>query len=559
MANEAYRGEKTEICEAFMSLSMDSNTSLSSDIQLHTESDVENESQPIGSVDRLLKRISRNKDLPSFSKYIIEINRKLSSDSKHLSASELSNIILKDYAFATKLLKLVNSAYYSLFRGKITTITRAVVLLGFEKVSMAAASLLLFEHLKSKSSVPELKEGAVMAFWSGLIAIDVAKIMGFKGGEEAFICAMLYNLGKQIALFYLPKEYDDITKLVLKNSTNEASASKSVLGISFEELGIAVAEKWNFPDKIVSSMKRLSGKELQGRNGKNNNSLQGLSNFSNELCYIYNDTEETKREASLSALLKNYQKHISLSKKQLSGVIDASMEKVKKHADVLSINIENSRFLSRLPVSDQQSQNQGGNLPLDTKKALAQSLTNPEASDMGLSGAKETDQVDTIISGIQDMSAAMIGKYDINDIALIALESMYRGFGFNRAVFFLMNENKKKLEARFEYGRDIEHITKRFSFEIAGTQSIFNIALAKQKDIIIPNTREGHIHQLIPQWFRHRFNTPSFVFLPITYEKTCIGAFYADREKPGPPLPEGQYKYLNMLRNQLLLAIRYLN
>ena len=559
MANEAYRGEKTEICEAFMSLSMDSNTNLSSDIQLHTESDVENESQHIGSVDRLLKRISRNKDLPSFSKYIIEINRKLSSDSKHLSASELSNIILKDYAFATKLLKLVNSAYYSLFRGKITTITRAVVLLGFEKVSMAAASLLLFEHLKSKSSVPELKEGAVMAFWSGLIAIDVAKIMGFKGGEEAFICAMLYNLGKQIALFYLPKEYDDITKLVLKNSTNEASASKSVLGISFEELGIAVAEKWNFPDKIVSSMKRLSGKELQGRNGKNNNSLQGLSNFSNELCYIYNDTEETKREASLSALLKNYQKHISLSKKQLSGVIDASMEKVKKHADVLSINIENSRFLSRLPVSDQQSQNQGGNLPLDTKKALAQSLTNPEASDMGLSGAKETDQVDTIISGIQDMSAAMIGKYDINDIALIALESMYRGFGFNRAVFFLMNENKKKLEARFEYGRDIEHITKRFSFEIAGTQSIFNIALAKQKDIIIPNTREGHIHQLIPQWFRHRFNTPSFVFLPITYEKTCIGAFYADREKPGPPLPEGQYKYLNMLRNQLLLAIRYLN
>jgi HD-like signal output (HDOD) protein len=547
-----------------MNLSMDSNTNLSSDIQLRTESDAQNELQPIGSVDRLLKRINRDKDLPSFSKHIIEINRKLSSDSKHLSASELSNIILKDYAFATKLLKLVNSAYYSLFRGKITTITRAVVLLGFKKVSMAAAGLLLFEHLKSKSSVPELKEGAVMAFWSGLIAVDVAKIMGLEE-EEAFICAMLYNLGKQIGLFYLPNEYADITKLVLKNNTSEAAASKSVLGISFEELGIAVAEKWNFPDKIVNSMKRLSGKELQGRKVKNNNALQGLSNFSNELCHIINDTEENKREASLSALLKNYKKHISLSEKQLSGVIDASMEKVKKHADVLSINIEGSRFLSRLPINgqkqppDQQRQNQGDNLPLDTKKALSQSLTNPEASDMGLSGAKETDQVDAIISGIQDMSAAMIGKYDINDIALIALESMYRGFGFNRAVFFLMNENKKKLEARFGYGRNIERITKGFSFEIAGSQSIFNIALAKQKDIIIPDTREGHIHQLIPQWFRHRFNTPSFVFLPIIYEKICIGAFYADREKPGPPLPEGQYKYLNMLRNQLLLAIRYLN
>ena len=86
---------------------MDSNTNLSSDIQLRTESGAQNEPQPIASVDRLLKRISHDEDLPSFSKHIIEINRKLSSDSKHLSASELSNIILKDYAFATKLLKLV--------------------------------------------------------------------------------------------------------------------------------------------------------------------------------------------------------------------------------------------------------------------------------------------------------------------------------------------------------------------------------------------------------------------------------------------------------------------
>jgi len=536
---------------------------MSSKIQPRTESGAEKESDPISPVDRILKRISRNKDLPSFSKYIIEINCMLSSDSKHLSASELSNIILKDYAFATKLLKLVNSAYFSLSRGKITTITRAVVLLGFEKVSMAATSLLLFEHLKSKFSVPELKEGAVMAFWSGLIAKDVAEIMGLEEGEEAFICAMLYNLGKQIVLFYLPKEYADITQLVLKNGTSEAAASESVLGVSYEELGIAIAEKWNLPDKIVSSMKRLSKKELQGCNGNNNSAMQGLSNFSNELCYIINDTEENNREESLSALLKNYTKHIFLPKKQLAGVIEASMEKVKKHADVLSINFENSRFLSRLPgngqkrQSDRQRQNQGGILDLDAKKALAQSLPNPEASDMGPSGTEGTDPVEAIISGIQDMSAAMAGECDINDIALIALESMYRGFGFNRVVFFLMNKNKKELEARFGYGKDIEHIAKQFSFEIVGTQSIFNIALAKQKDIVIPDTGEEYINKLIPQWFRHRFNTPAFVFLPIVYEKTCIGAFYADREKPGPPFVEGQYKYLNMLRNQLLLAIKY--
>jgi hypothetical protein len=45
LSNKAYRGEKTVICIPFMNLSMDSNTNLSSDIQLRTESDAENESQ----------------------------------------------------------------------------------------------------------------------------------------------------------------------------------------------------------------------------------------------------------------------------------------------------------------------------------------------------------------------------------------------------------------------------------------------------------------------------------------------------------------------------------
>ena len=544
---------------------MESNTNLSPNVQGQSGPGAEKESKPVSSVDRLIKRISRKKDLPSFSKYIIEINRKLSSDSKRLSASELANVILKDYAFATKLLKLVNSAYYSFFRGKITTITRAVVLLGFEKVGMAATSLLLFEHLKGNSSSgPELKEGAVMAFWSGLIAKDVAEIMGLEEGEEAFICAMLYNLGKQIVLFYLPEEYAEIRKLVLRNGHNEATASKAILGISFEDLGIAIARKWNLPDKIVSSMKRLSRQELQAHKGKNSNALQELSNFSNELCDIINETERSKRESSFSALLKNYKEFIPLSKKRLSGVVYESMEKVKKHADVLSINIDSSRFLSRLPIMGQKQypdlerQSRGGDPELNTKIALAQSLSSPEASDMGLSSTKKTGPADAMINGIQDMSATMIGKYEINDIALIALESMYRGFGFNRAVFFRLSKNQKQLEARFGYGMNIDHIVKRFSLEIAGDQNIFSIALAKQKDIIIPNSREEHIRLLIPRWFRDRFNAPSFVFLPIIYEKTCMGAFYADREKPGPPIPEDQYKYLNMLRNQLLLAIKYL-
>lgn len=532
------------------------------DIPKLPESTAREASKSYSAGDLLLRRISCNKDFPSFSKSIIEINRQIFSNSKHSSASNLSNTILKDYALTSKLLKLVNSAFYGMTAAKVTTITRAVVLLGYENVRLAATSLMLFEHLKSKSSGTELQEASVRAFWSGLIAKDVAKIMGLPGTEEAFICAMLHNLGRHIVLFYLPDKCDEITNLILNKGVSGATASKSILGISFEDLGITMAKEWNFPSRIVNSMKRLSSEELQRRKRKDK-TLQALSNFSNELCHIINHTEGNKREASLSALMKRYKKYVRLSKKQLSRVIDASLEKVRKHADVLNISIGGSRFLDRLTAGaqkqqrDHRGQNLDSGLELDATKFLADSQTNPDDSDSRLNDHKKDDPIEVILSGVQDIAAAMVGEYEINDIALIALESMYRGVGFNRVVFFSMKKNGKQLEARFGFGPDIEHIANKVSFEIVETHNIFNMALAKGKDLIIADTDERHIRQLIPGWFRHNFNAPAFVFLPITYNKTCLGAFYADLKNAGPPLPEGQYNFLNMFRNLLVLSIKY--
>ena len=101
-------------------------------------------------LDFLLRKIRHKSDFPSFSKHIMEINKKASvSRVNTSSAFELANAILKDYSLTSKLLKLVNSAFYGQFAGKITTVSRAVVVLGFEQVSMAASSLMLFEHLMS--------------------------------------------------------------------------------------------------------------------------------------------------------------------------------------------------------------------------------------------------------------------------------------------------------------------------------------------------------------------------------------------------------------------------
>jgi len=529
---------------------------------MSTEVNASIQSQILSPGEILLERISRNTDFPTFSKYIIEINRKISSQAKYSSASDLSNTILKDYALTSKLLKLVNSAFYSITGGKVTTVTRAVVLLGYEKVRLATTNLLLFDLMKCDSSVVELKEAFVKAFWCGLIAKDMATTMALEGDEEAFICSMLHNLGRHIVLLYLPDKCADIANLILEKNYSEAKASKAILGISFENLGTAVAEQWKFPPQIVNSMERVPADELQKRKGKIN-ILRVLSNFSDELCHIINTTKGKKTKLLLSTLVKQYARHISLTPQQLALLIDASLEKVRKHADLLNINIENSQFLKRLVVRGQEPQpDRSGRvldseLGLEVSKVFVDSRSGLDASGMLPNQTQEANSVEVILSGIQDMSAAMVGEYKVNDIALMALESMYRGLGFNRVIFFTMMRDKKQMEARFGFGPGIEQIANKVRFAINGTRTIFNLALAREKDLLIENTDEQHVHELIPEWFWHRINAPAFVFLPISLEKNSLGAFYADRKSAGPPIQPGQYKFLTMLRNQLVLAIKF--
>ncbi len=63
---------------------------------------------------------------------------------------------------------------------------------------------------------------------------------------------------------------------------------------------------------------------------------------------------------------------------------------------------------------------------------------------------------------------------------------------------------------------------------------------------------KGHI----PQWYRKTVNAPAFIVYPILVNNVCLGLFYADQEEKGAPIPENQLDYMNILRNQILIAIK---
>lgn len=92
-------------------------------------------------------------DFPPMANTVGQISELTSSEAT--STSVLAETVLQDYGLAQKLLRLVNTAAFAQ-RGQVTTISRAVLLLGFERVRSVATGLILFEHLQAQAKTAEL-------------------------------------------------------------------------------------------------------------------------------------------------------------------------------------------------------------------------------------------------------------------------------------------------------------------------------------------------------------------------------------------------------------------
>ncbi|MGA3068438.1 MAG: HDOD domain-containing protein [Tepidisphaeraceae bacterium] len=164
------------------------------------------------------------------------------------SAANLHKIISHDPALVTRILKLVNSAFYGL-PGQVGSIDRAIVLLGLnavKNIAIAASLGQLFRGVKlcDKFSARDL--------WTHCIAVAVAGRELAKGlklplVDEAFLGGMIHDSGILISLQAWPEKTRSICNSVLKSGGNFCQAEQQGLGLDHQTLGQALAEQWKFP------------------------------------------------------------------------------------------------------------------------------------------------------------------------------------------------------------------------------------------------------------------------------------------------------------------------
>jgi HD-like signal output (HDOD) protein len=255
-------------------------------------------------LDKLWARMSERGDFPLLSQSLRTTMAAMNNDDLDFSA--LVQVVLSDFALTQKVLRLANSAMYMAFGGNITTVTRALMVLGMDAVGHLVVGLKLVDHFHH--SAPRRIDAKLelnRTMLSGCVARKLTEWGDLRASEEAVVCTLMRQIGKLLVVFYLEAEWDQIRRKAEDERIGEPEACNAVLGVSFEDLGLEAATRWRLPEMIRAGMTTY---EPDANESRQIQWLRGITNFSTEVADTLTaaDLPEHTRDTRITDLARRY-------------------------------------------------------------------------------------------------------------------------------------------------------------------------------------------------------------------------------------------------------------
>jgi putative nucleotidyltransferase with HDIG domain len=173
------------------------------------------------------------------------------------NASDIADTISRDPALTSKILKVANSAYYG-FPKKISSLGKAIPLLGFNIVKSLALSIGVIRSFSSGKRSPDFSR---QGLWIHSLAVaTVMQELGKKLGkgennEHLFVIGLLHDIGKVV----LDQFFSELFQKALEEAHNLERgelyiAERNVIGSDHGEVGAMLLTRWNFPEVIRNTI-----------------------------------------------------------------------------------------------------------------------------------------------------------------------------------------------------------------------------------------------------------------------------------------------------------------
>lgn len=531
--------------------------------------------------DRLLEKFKSDAALRGLGGSVSRVVQLASSEDE--DTYNLANYVLSDVALTQRVLRMSNTVCYRTASGtQVTTVSRAIFMLGFDTVKTSALALLLVDNLKNDKHADIVRGELANALCASLLGRELARRSHHQCAEEAAIAALFKNLGRLLVVSHDYDYYCDIMSLIADGTHTPAQASTQVLGLSFEALAESVLRSWNIPEPIVEAIASVGNGVLKVAKSRSE-WMRQVATFSNEAVKLVpNYGDGIKIEESKDLLLARFGVALNLDREKL----DELLQTVNREINTLAENLKlgTSKPLSAHEVAAgvastsaaaaaqiaaaarELDEGDGFAAAPEPESAfgmpsvLAQAMMDPaqEAAKGCHPSGKPYNSRELLLAGVQDVTQMRAsGRCRVNEVMMLTLETLFNSLGFRFGVVCLKDVKTNTYRSRLSLGENHVARQKGFIFPVPAARDLFHLAMENDADLMIADSTSIKIRDLLPTW--HKLLLPdarSFIVLPLVVQKARLGLFYADRINPAPEgVPPDEIALIKALKGQVLAML----
>lgn len=527
-------------------------------------------------------------DLPIFSSTVNRVQVATSADDSDAMALALE--VMKDASLTTRLLKLANSTFYNRGHGKISSVSRAVITLGFNTVKNMCLTLKLIESFQHDHPGTDLEQALVNAYLNAVFVGELATKSGMSDSEDAYICGLLHALGEIIVAYTLPDHYEAMLSELREGKQSWLTVQKDTLGGTFADIGQRLARSWDFPDAVVDTMRPFSHSRAKlTRKQDVHHALAALSHqallyirhpdragsdsfeqIMNSLCSVAAISRDKVDESLVNSFNRSRElaKNYGLDKDLLSVEASTSSEPAlrKLLGRLSNVNASGARGVINEPDDNPAAET-------DHKTPTSDSAPQPPHDTEAHHGSAEsmapaptpTDPVTPIGGGnaskqlraLQEITALITEDAGIHRVFAKVAEGLHEGTGLDRVVLCLLSVDQSQLLARLVLGENPEPLKQYFNIPLADRQNLFIEVLRQGEEMRVQAEAESPMHRRVPAAFHDTVGCREFMIAPLRANTRLVGLFYADNGITQVAINDEAHRSFLQFIGQAKLALHY--